>query len=56
MILCFDDREYYLINYDDIDVLVSSVNVERLKNFPISLTKEDIKEIYLEIFNKIERR
>ena len=31
---------------DDIDVLASSVNLQRLKNFPMALTTSDIREIY----------
>ena len=33
----------------DIDVLVSSVNVQRLSNFPLSLTPEIMGEIYSDI-------
>lgn len=44
------------IDYNDIDVLTKSVNVVRLKNNPISLNEENIKEIYLRIFNNIEKR
>jgi len=40
----------------DIELLSSSVNETRLKNNPIPLTKEDIKELYLELFKKIEKR
>ena len=43
------------INYDDIDELVNTVNLDRLKNNPYELTKEDIKNIYLNIFDQIER-
>ena len=44
------------INYDDIDLLVNSVNTTRLKNNPIALNKDDIKEIYINIFNQIDKR
>ncbi len=44
------------INYDDIAELVNSVNVTRLKNNPIKLEKEDIREIYLNLFGEIEKR
>ena len=43
-------------NYDDIDLLVDSVNVTRLKNNPVELSKNDIREIYLNIFSQIEKR
>ena len=42
-------------NMEDIDILVQSVNVTRLKNNPIKLEKEDIKKIYLSLFMNIER-
>ena len=34
---------------DDLDVLVDSVNIQRLSNFPIALGKTDIKKIYIDI-------
>ena len=34
---------------EDLESLVNSVNVERLSNHPISLTKEDIRLLYQEI-------
>lgn len=34
---------------EDIELLVSSVNVERLQNHPISLTEEDLFKMYTEI-------
>lgn len=44
------------VNDDDIDNLVNSVNVERLSNHPIKLEKEDIREIYERLFNKIKEK
>lgn len=44
------------IDYNDIDVLTKSVNVVRLKNNPISLSEDNIKQIYLRIFKNIEKR
>jgi alcohol dehydrogenase class IV len=44
------------INYDDIDELVDNVNLDRLKNNPYKLSKEDIRNIYIEIFNEIKGR
>ncbi len=41
------------INYDDIDLLVNSVNLKRLANNPVKLEKEDIKTIYLSLFKEI---
>ncbi len=41
------------VNYDDINELVSSVNIERLSNNPIKLDNEDIKKIYLSLFKEI---
>ena len=38
-----------IIKKEDIDILTSSVNVERLSNNPIFLEKEDIKDIYLKL-------
>lgn len=54
----FYDIIYNVFNIDyiksldrekDIDTLVSSVNVERLKNNPIKLTTKDLREIYCNI-------
>ena len=42
------------INDDDMEELVRSVNLERLSNHPIKLEKEDIKEIYERLFNRIK--
>mgnify|MGYP002623757168 CR=1 FL=1 len=42
------------INYEDIDALSLSVNIERLNNFPIRLTNDNIKDIYTSIFNEIK--
>ena len=44
------------INYNDIELLVESVNITRLKNNPIELSKRDIKDIYLCIFKQVEKR
>lgn len=44
------------INEDDIDVLVHSVNTTRIKNNPVKLTEDDIREIYLRLFDEIEKR
>lgn len=38
-----------IIKKEDIDILTSSVNIERLNNNPIYLHKEDIKNIYLKL-------
>lgn len=44
------------VNRNDLDELVLSVNLDRLKNNPIKLEKEDIYEIYQNLFKKIEKR
>ena len=44
------------ITIDDIDVLVDSVNATRLKNNPVKLSSDDIKNIYLNLINNIEKR
>lgn len=44
------------INSDDIDTLVLSVNTSRLKNNPVKLNENDIREIYFKLFNEIEMR
>ena len=41
-------------NMDDLDELVSTVNVDRLKNNPYKLDVDDIRKIYLELFKEIE--
>ncbi len=41
------------VDSNDIDLLVKSVNVERLSNNPVKLDSNDIKEIYTRLFNKI---
>lgn len=41
------------INYDDINLLVESVNIERLANNPIKLDNTDINKIYTNLFDKI---
>ena len=48
-----DGRE---VNRDDIDTLVDNVNPDRLKNNPFKLDKDDIRKIYNNIFDEIERR
>ena len=42
------------VNEDDIDILVNSVNVERLSNNPVKLDNDDIKKIYTKTFNRIK--
>lgn len=44
------------VNYNDIDLLVKSVNITRLKNNPIGLDEKDIEIIYKNIFDNIEKR
>ncbi len=44
------------VNNNDLDELVNSVNIERLNNNPVKLEKEDIYNIYHELFIKIEKR
>ena len=53
-----DDMDIYNVNYnyDDLDVLVKSVNLDRLKNNPYKLNEIDIKNIYINLFKEIERR
>ena len=53
-----DELDLYDVKFDksDIPYLSESVNVTRLKNNPVSLTKDDISEIYTSIYNEIERR
>lgn len=36
----------------DLDEMILSINIERLKNNPIRLKKENIKEIYIKVFEK----
>ena len=43
------------VNYNDIDILVNSVNEKRLSNNPIKLEKEDIKQIYLSLFDEVKK-
>ena len=43
------------INNDDIDILTKSVNLVRLKNNPIKLETEDIRNIYIKLFENIEK-
>lgn len=33
----------------DLMKFVDSINIERLKNFPVSISKETLKQMYLEI-------
>lgn len=42
------------IDYSDIDLLVKSVNIERLSNNPIKLEEEDIKKLYLRLYKRIK--
>ena len=44
------------VNIDDLDLLVDSVNTERLSNNPVKLEKEDIREIYIRLFNQTKER
>lgn len=37
------------VTENDIDILVDSVNVERLKNTPITLDKEALRNLYIKI-------
>ncbi len=48
----------YEVEYDfkDLDLLVNSVNITRLKNNPILLDNDDIRNIYENLFREIERR
>ena len=41
------------VNSDELNYLVNSVNVDRLNNNPIKLTKEDIRNIYMNCLNII---
>ncbi len=52
------DLDLYDVNvdYKDIPLLVSSVNLTRLKNNPYKLSEKDIENIYLNIFDAIEKR
>ena len=43
------------VDYNDIDILVNSVNEKRLSNNPIKLEKEDIKQIYLSLFDEVKK-
>lgn len=38
-----------IVKEDDLNILTSSVNVERLSNNPVSLNKEEIKKIYMKL-------
>lgn len=44
------------VNFDDIETVSKSVNVDRLKNNPVKLDYDNIKSIYVELFEEIERR
>lgn len=39
-------EEWIPNNKEDLDVLVSSVNLQRLSNFPISISSDDLKRMY----------
>ena len=43
------------MNMDDLDILVKSVNVERLSNNPVKLDNEDIKKIYTKVMERTRR-
>ena len=36
-------------NENGLNEIVDSINIERLKNFPVSISKETLKQMYLEI-------
>ena len=42
------------VNDKDLDNLINNVNLDRLKNNPFKLEKDDIKKIYLELFKELE--
>ena len=42
------------MNIGDLDDLVNNVNLERLQNNPYKLEKEDIKKIYLNLFEELK--
>lgn len=50
-LLTFLKLPSFNINLDDLDELVSSVNIERLNNYPIKLSLKDIAEIYKSMIN-----
>lgn len=50
------DLYNFTVDEKDLDELVNSVNIDRLKNNPVKLEKEDIYYIYYELFKKIEKR
>jgi len=45
----FDLKSPNFTSKEQLDSVVNSVNVERLANFPIKLTSESIREIYLKV-------
>jgi len=47
----FDLKSPNFISREQLDSIANSVNVERLANFPIKLTTDNISEIYLKINN-----
>lgn len=40
------------LNQEQLEILVNSVNETRLKNNPVALNKEDIRDIYIKVFEK----
>ena len=40
------------VKNSDLDEMTLSVNTDRLKNNPVKLEKENIKEIYIKVFEK----
>jgi len=42
------------VNKKDIDELVDNVNIDRLKNNPYKLEKEDIRKIYINLFEELK--
>jgi len=47
----FDLPKPIMRNENELEILVNSVNTDRLKNTPVSLDKKAIREIYQNIFN-----
>ena len=50
------DLYHVNVNINDIDELVLSVNLDRLKNNPVKLENIDTQKIYKKIFQNIEKR
>ncbi len=43
------------LDYNDLDELVDNVNLDRLKNNPYKLGKEDIRKIYINLFEELKQ-